>query len=385
MKRAFAFLVVLLVLGGLAGGLAYFQFRVKPEMIKGFISAAPKPLQAVAVAEAKTESWQVRLPAIGTFRAVQGIDVSPQVGGVVRAIRFDSGQDVDKGQVLAQIDDTVEQADLKSNLATLRNAELSLDRQKQLVSGGSTTTANVDAALSQRDSAAAAADRTRALIAQKALIAPFSGRLGLRKIDVGQYISPGTSIVTLQQVDPIDVDFPIPEQDIGKLKIGQAIEIAVDAYPGKTFEGKISSIDARVSAETRTILVRGQVANATRELRPGMFANVAVLVGSPVQLVTVPRTSVSYSLYGDSIFVVKPAPPPAGSAQAAPAAGDQELVVERRVVKAGDTRGDRIEIRDGVAAGDRVVTEGQLKLQPNARVRIDTKAGLQAPAVLPRQ
>ncbi|MDB5596955.1 MAG: efflux transporter, family, subunit [Hyphomicrobiales bacterium] len=385
MKRAFAFLIVFLLLAGLAGGLGYFQFFVKPEMIKGFIAGAPRPLQAVAVAEAKTESWQSRLPAIGTFRAVQGIDVSPQVGGVVRAIRFESGQDVEKGQILVQIDDTVEQADLKSNLATLKNADLSLDRQRQLVSGGSTTAANVDTALAQRDSASAAADRTRALIAQKALMAPFSGRLGLRKIDVGQYVSPGTSIVTLQQLDPIDVDFPIPEQDIGKIKIDQPIEIAVDAFPGKVFAGKIGSIDARVSIESRTILVRAQVANPDRVLKPGMFANVAVLVGEAREVVTVPRTGVSYSLYGDTVYVVKPAPAAAGTAQAAPAAGDEAMIVERRVVKTGDTRGDRVTLTDGVAAGDKVVTEGQLKLQPNARVRIDPKAGLQAPARLKRE
>lgn len=385
MKRAFAFLIVFLLLAGLAGGLGYFQFFVKPEMIKGFIAGAPRPLQVVAVAEAKTESWQSRLPAIGTFRAVQGIDVSSQVGGVVRAIRFESGQDVEKGQILVQIDDTVEQADLKSNLATLKNTDLSLDRQRQLVSGGSTTAANVDTALAQRDSASAAADRTRALIAQKALMAPFAGRLGLRKIDVGQYVSPGTSIVTLQQLDPINVDFPVPEQDIGKLMVDQPIEIAVDAFPGKVFAGKIGSIDARVSIESRTILVRAQVANPDRVLKPGMFANVGVLIGESREVVTVPRTGVSYSLYGDTVYVVKPAPAAAGGAQAAPAAGDQALVVERHVVKTGDTRGDRVAIVEGVAAGDKVVTEGQLKLQPNARVRIDPKAGLQAPASLPRE
>jgi membrane fusion protein (multidrug efflux system) len=385
MKRAFALIIVFLLLGGIAGGLAWFQFVQKPEMIRGFIAAAPQPLTAVAVAEAKTEEWQTRLPAIGTFRAVQGIDVSPQVGGVIRAIRFESGQDVERGQVLVQIDDLVEQADLKSNLATLRNAELSLERQRQLVSGGSTTAANVDLALSQRDSAAAAADRTRALIAQKQLIAPFAGRLGLRKVDVGQYVSPGTAIVTLQQLDPIDVDFPMPEQDIGRLQIGQTVEITVDGYPGKVFAGKIGSIDARVSAETRTIIVRAQVANPQRELRPGMFANVGVLSGEADKVVTIPRTSVSYSLYGDTVFVVKPAPPPSGSAQAATPPDDQAMIVERRVVRTGDTRTDRVAIREGVSAGERVVTEGQLKLQPNARVRIDPKGGLQPPATLPRQ
>ena len=385
MKRKTAFVTVSIVLGVLIVGLSVFQFVVKPQMIKGFIANAPRPVPAVAVADAKTENWQGRIAAIGTFRAVQGIDISPQVGGVVRAINFESGQDVQKGQLLVQIDDSVEQADLKSNLATLRNAELALERQRQLIAGGSTATANVDSALAARDSAAAAADRTRALIAQKALTAPFAGRLGLRKIDAGQYVQPGTSIVTLQQLDPIEVDFPVPEQDISRVSVGQPVEISVDAFEGRVFAGKVTSVDARVSIEARTILVRAQVGNGNGELRPGMFANVALLVGTGVDVVTLPRTSVTYSLYGDTVFVVKPAPVAAGSAQATPAPADQPLIVERRVVKTGDTRGDRVSVLEGVAAGERVVTEGQLKLQPNARVRIDEAGGLKPPATLPRQ
>jgi membrane fusion protein, multidrug efflux system len=380
MKRRTAFITVSVAISVLIIGLSVFQFIVKPQMIKGFIANAPRPVPAVAVADAKTENWQARLAAIGTFRAVQGIDISPQVGGVVRTINFDSGQDVQKGQLLVQIDDSVEQADLKSNLATLRNAELALERQRQLIAGGSTATAQVDAALAARDSAAAAADRTRALIAQKALTAPFAGRLGLRKIDAGQYVQPGTSIVTLQQLDPIEVDFPVPEQDIARVAVDQPVEISVDAFEGKIFTGKVTSIDARVSIEARTILVRAQVGNGDAQLRPGMFANVALLVGKGVDVVTLPRTSVTYSLYGDTVFVVKSVSAPAGSAPA-----DQAFIVERRVVKTGDTRGDRLAILEGVAAGERVVTEGQLKLQPNARVRIDEAGGLKLPSSLPRQ
>ena len=385
MKRNFALVLVLVSLAGLTGALAWFQFVVKPQMIKGFIAAAPRPVPAVAVAEAKLENWQSRISAIGTFRAVQGIDISPQVGGVVRAINFESGQDVQRGQLLIQIDDSVEQADLKSNLATLRNVELALERQRQLVAGGSTATANVDSALAARDSAAAAADRTRALIAQKALTAPFSGRLGLRRIDAGQYVSPGTSIVTLQQLDPIYVDFPVTEQDIGRVAVGQSIEIGVDAFAGRIFKGKVTSIDARVSIEARTILLRAQVDNASGELRPGMFANVSVLIGTGRDVVTIPRTGVSYSLYGDTAFVVKPASPPAGAAQASSAPADQPLVIERRVLRIGDTRGDQVAVLDGLAPGEKIVTEGQLKLQNGARVRIDNESGLKPLQETPRQ
>lgn len=385
MRRAFAFLVVLLLLAGFGGGLAYFQFLVKPEMIKGFIAKAAPPPTTVAVAEAKSSSWQPRVPAIGTFRAVQGIDVAPQVGGIVKAIHFESGQDIAKDQVLVEIDDAVEQADLQANLATLKNADLSLDRQRQLVQGGNTPKANFDAAQATRDQAAAAVDRSRSLIAQKKLSAPFAGRLGLRKIDAGQYVSPGTSIVTLQQLDPIFVDFPLPEQNIASLSIGQPVEVVVDAFPGKTFAGKIASIDARVSPDTRNVTLRAEVRNPERRLLPGMFANVAVLAGKPRDYVTLPRTAVTYSLYGDSVFVVKPAEQPTGGAQAAPAPQDQPLTVERRFVRPGDTREDQVAILEGVQPGERVVSEGQIKLQPGMRVRIDPNANVQPTGPRPKE
>ena len=389
MKRAIVFIVMFLLLGGLAGGLGYFQFVVKPEMIKGFISKAPPPVSSVAVTEARTESWEPRLPAIGTFRAVAGIDIAPQIGGTVRSINFQSGQDVEKGALLVQIDDVIEQADLAANVATLKNADLALERQRQLVTGGSTTRANLDAAQATRDSAAAAVDKTRAQISQKALTAPFSGRVGLRKIDQGQYVGVGTSIVTLQQLDPIYVDFPIPEQNIGALAIDQQVEVSVDAYPDKPFAGKVRSIDARVSSDTRNVMVRAEVANADKRLRPGMFANVAVLAGKPKEFVTLPRTAISYSLYGDAVFVLAPAPsqPSPGAAQAAPAPvqSGQIFTAQRRFVRTGESRGDRVAILEGVKNGERVISEGQIKLLPNSLVRIDPNAGLKPAATLPKE
>lgn len=382
MKRALIFLFVLLLLAGLAGGLSYFQFLFKPEMIRGIIAKSPQPVQTVAVAQVKQEDWIPRLPAIGTFRAVAGIDIAPEVGGVVTAIHFDSGEEVAKGDLLVNIDDSVEQADLNSNIATLKNADLALQRQLELAKTASTSKSTVDLAQATRDSAAAAVDKSRALIAQKSLVAAFSGRVGLRKIDVGQYVSPGTSIATLQQLDPIYVDFPIPEQSFGNLHIGEAVEVVVDAYPDQTFSGKLSSIDARVDANTRNILVRAEVPNKDRLLRPGMFANVDVLTGEPQKVLTLPRTAVSFSLYGDSVFVVKPAPAEPGEAQAAGGAPqDQPQIVERRFVRTGDTRGDRVSIAEGVTAGEMVVSEGQLKLQPNAHVKVSSDGALPPPAI----
>jgi membrane fusion protein (multidrug efflux system) len=386
MRRFLLFTFVFLLLAGLAGGLGYFQFIVKPEMIKGFIAKAPPPMATVAVTEATTEEWIERIPAVGTFRAVQGIEVAPQLEGVIRAFHFDSGQEIAKGALLLEIDDTVEQADLKSNMAMLKNADMALDRQRQLITGGSTSRSTLDAAEAARDQASAAVERTRALISQKAIVAPFAGRIGLRRADIGQYVSKGTPIASLQQLDPIYVDFPVPEQTIAELATGQVVEVSVDAWPEQAFKGKVISLDARVSAETRNLVVRAEVRNADKRLKPGMFANVAVLVGKAQSLVTLPRTGVTYSLYGDSVYVVKPAPVPEGSAEAAPAPTDQQMIVERRAVKLGAARGSRVSILSGLAAGEQVVSEGQSKLTPGARVRVDNALALPASLnPLPRQ
>lgn len=385
MRRFLIFTFVFLLLAGLAGGLGYFQFMVKPEMIKGFIAKAPPPVATVATTEAKKEEWVERIPAVGTFRAVQGIELAPQIGGVIRAFHFDSGQEVARGTLLVELDDSVEQADLKSNLATLKNADMALDRQRQLITGGSTSRSTLDAAEAARDQASAAVERSRALIAQKSLAAPFAGRIGLRRADIGQYVSPGTGIASLQQLDPIYVDFPVPEQTIAELATGQVVEVSVDAWPEQPFMGKVISLDARVSAETRNLVVRAEVRNADKRLKPGMFANVAVLVGKAQSLVTLPRTGVTYSLYGDSVYVVKPAPVPAGSAQAAPAPADQ-MIVERRAVKLGASRGARVSILSGLEPGEQVVSEGQSKLMAGARVRVDNSLALPASLnPLPRQ
>jgi membrane fusion protein (multidrug efflux system) len=316
---------------------------------------------------------------------VQGIDVSPQIGGAIVAVRVESGQDVEKGAHLFDIDNSVEQADLKNNLATLKNADFALERQRQLALSGNTAKANFDSAEAARDSAAAAVERVRATIAQKTLTAPFAGRLGIRKIDLGQYVSPGTSLITLQQLDPIYVDFPVPEKSLDLLKPDQIVEVSVDSYPGKIFRGVIKTIDARIAQESRNVLVRGELENKKRQLLPGMFANVNVVAGAPAKVVTLPRTAITYSLYGDSVFVVIPAEPEPGAAQAAPANGDAPVKAERRFVRVGESREDRIAISEGVRPGEVVVIEGQLKLQPGQRVRVDPSARLEPAAVRPKE
>jgi membrane fusion protein (multidrug efflux system) len=381
MKRALVLIFVFVLLAGFSGAFGYFQFVMKPEMIKGFITKAAPPPSTVAVTVATTDSWTPGLTAIGTLRAYQGIDVSSQLAGIVTSIHIGSGQDVAKGAPLFDVDTTVEQADLKNNMATLKNTELALARQQQLTIGGNTAKANVDAALAARDSAAALVEKMKMTIAQKTLLAPFAGRLGIRKVDIGQYVSPGTSLITLQQLDPIYVDFPIPEQSLGLLKEAQPVVVKVDAYPDASFSGKINIIDARIAAESRSVMVRAIFPNADRRLLPGMFANVSVVAGAPRDVVVVPRTAVTYSLYGDSVFVATPKPESSSGAQAAAASDPKIFQVTRRFVRTGEKRDDKVAILEGVEAGETIVAEGQIKLQNGASVVIDPKAALHPPAV----
>ena len=385
--RIFIFGLVLVVLVGLSGGLWHFQTVMKPEMIKGFIAQMAPPATTVAAAKAEEVQWTPVLTAIGSARAYQGIDVSSQLGGIVTTVHIGSGQDVAQGAPLFDLDTNVERADLASSSATLTNMEVQLQRQKQLIGGGNTSKANLDTSQAARDQAAAAVQRIKATIAQKTLLAPFAGRLGIRKVDVGQYASAGMSLITLQQLDPIYVDFPMPEQALAKLKEGEPVDVKVDAYPDETFKGKVHIIDARVAAESRSVMVRSIFDNHDHRLLPGMFANVEVEAGAPTATIVVPRTAVTFSLYGDSVFVLTPktSAAQAGSAQAAPASDKQVYTATRRFVRTGDTREGQVAILEGVKAGETVVAEGQIKLLNGASVIVDPKARLVPPDVRPKE
>jgi membrane fusion protein, multidrug efflux system len=384
-RRPIVFALTLAFLAALSAGLAYFQFVIKPPMIKGFISAAfaPKPT-AVAAEAVKAEKWPPELTAIGTLRAYQGVLIAPQQAGMVTAKHFDSGEDVEAGALLINIDDSVEQADLANGLAQLKNADATLARQKTLVAQGNTPQSTVDTALATRDSAAATVERTRAIIAQKAIKAPFAGRLGLRNVDLGQYVAVGTSLVTLQQLDPIYADFPAPEEALRSLAVGQHVNMTVDAIPGRSFEGKIEAIDARVSADSRNVTARAVFANPDRKLLPGMFANLTITTGEPASVLTVPRTAIVYSLYGDNVFVIRAIPHGREQGGVSDKGGPSGLIVDRRFVKVGPALGERIAIEEGLRAGERVVTAGQVKLQAFMPVTIDETVALPPPTQTPR-
>jgi membrane fusion protein (multidrug efflux system) len=391
------FIIAAVVIGLFLAGVGWFNLIFKPKMIADFVSKMAPPAATVTAEPAKLENWTDRVHSVGTLLAIEGVEVAPEVGGIVSDYYFDSGQDVKKGEKLVQLDISVEEADLKNNKALLKEAELNLQRQSSLVKRQVTSQATLDSALAKRDSAQANVQRIEALIAQKTITAPFAGQLGLRRVENGQYVSSGQALVWLQALDPIWVDFPVPEGEMADFKVGAKIELTVDTYDGQVFEGDVEAFDARLNQDSRTLMVRGRLKNPDRKLLPGMFAQVAVLAGSPKELVTVPRTAVTYTLYGDSVWVVKegsaePAGMPsasvdAGAAVAADAPPPQEptLTVERRFVHVGPAEQGRVAILDGVKAGEQVVTSGQLKLHPGATVKIDNADALKPPAVMPKQ
>jgi membrane fusion protein (multidrug efflux system) len=381
------FVIAAILVALFLGGVGYFNLVFKPKMIGEFMAKMKPPAATVTAERAGTKEWIDRVQSIGTMIAIRGVDVSPEVAGIVKNYYFESGNDVGKGTKLVELDTSVEEADLVKNRAVLLEANADLKRQASLVKKEFVSQAVVDTTTSKRDTAAASVQRMEAVIAQKNITAPFAGRLGLRRVEKGQYVKAGDALVWLQALDPIWIDFPVPEGDLGKLKIGAPIELGVNAYPDQVFKGVIEAFDARVAQDTRTLMVRGRLPNADHRLLPGMFANVAVLEGKPKELVTVPRTAVTYGLYGDSVWVVKEGPP---APEKTASVGEVEvpapqLTVERRFVRVGPSQGDEVAILEGVKAGEQVVTSGQLKLHPDAAIKIDNSRPLTPAAERPKQ
>jgi membrane fusion protein, multidrug efflux system len=381
------FVIAAILVALFLGGVGYFNLVFKPKMIGEFMAKMKPPAATVTAELAGTKEWIDRVQSIGTLIAIQGVEVSPEVAGIVKDYYFESGNDVAKGTKLVALDTSVEEADLVKNRAVLLEANADLKRQASLVKRAIVSQAVVDTTTSKRDSAAASVQHMEAVIAQKNITAPFAGRLGLRRVEKGQYVKAGDPLVWLQSLDPIWIDFPVPEGDLGRLKIGAPIELGVNAYPGQVFKGEIEAFDARVAQDTRTLMVRGRLPNADHRLLPGMFANVAVLEGKPKELVTVPRTAVTYGLYGDSVWVVKEGPP---APEKTASVGEVEvpapqLTVERRFVRVGPSQGDEVAILEGVKAGEQVVTSGQLKLHPDAAIKIDNSRPLTPAAERPKQ
>ena len=363
--------VVLLVVLSLGGYKAFSVYR----QIQVF--ATPKPPIDVAVVTANEQPWQSQLPAIGTLKALQGVDLSLEIAGTVKALQFESGQKVTAGQLLLQLDSDVEKALLGTAEAELGLAKIEHGRGSQLVGSQAISKGDFDRLAAQLKKAYASVAQLNAALAKKSILAPFSGTIGIRQVDVGDYLASGTMIATLQNLSSLYVDFYVPEQAVPKLAVGQIAQVTVAAYPAQTFEAKISAINPKVDDATRNILVRATLPNPRGELLPGMFASQPELLPGANTRVVVPESAISYTLYGNSVYVVVPKKT-AGGEPEKDAKGEPQWTVERRFVETGEHRNGRVVVSKGLSAGERVVSAGQLKLDTGAHVAISVDKTLQA-------
>jgi multidrug efflux system membrane fusion protein len=368
------FIIVGLLLSLLVGGLVWFNY-FRGKMIAQFFANNRPPPASVSIAEAKSETIPNLLIAVGDLAAVHQVNVTSDVNGRITDIMFTAGADVKQGAPLLQMFDAPEQADLANFKAQATVSQLSLDRAKQLASRQFGPQATVDTAQAAFDQAQAGIARTQAVISQKLVRAPFDGELGVRKVEVGQYLTAGTQIVSLTDLSELYANFTVTEKDSANLKVGQTVRVLVDAYPGRNFDGKISTIEPQIATDTRNIRVQATIANPDRILKPGMFTTTTVVLPDKPTVVTVPETAVDYTLYGDSVYLIT---------EKKEDDGKTSLTAVRTFVQPGKRIEGRAEILKGLKPGDRVVAVGQLKLQSGAAVTISTDPLPPIPATPPR-
>ncbi len=353
-------LLIVLVLGG------YKAFSIYT-MIQGF--SAPKPPVSVAVATATERPWQTRLPTVGALKALQGVDLSLETDGTVTDVQFQSGQTVKAGQPIVKLDSAVESALLETALADLGLAQVDYTRGSQLVGSQAISKGEFDRLSAVLKKSKASVNQLRAALGKKSILAPFSGTIGIRQVDVGDYVASGTKIATLQDLSSLYVDFFVPEQSVPKIAIGQPVEIIVAAYPSQTFPGTIRAINPKLESSTRNMQVRATLANPDGKLLPGMFANLQVLLPNPQPRVVVPESAITYTLYGNSVYVAAQKKAEDGNVEKDDK-GEPILVAERRFVETGERREGLVIITKGVQDGEKVVTAGQIKLDNGAPIAI---------------
>lgn len=354
-------LLVLLALGLVLGGIFGWKYFQAKKMAA--LASMPPPPASVSAADVQTETWQPYLTAVGSLVAIQGILVTTEVAGNVSAIHFESGQQVEAGTLLLEIEDSVEQAELEGLVAERRLADLQYKRREGLLESKTISHSDVDEARLRLDNATAQLAARKAIIAKKHITAPFSGWLGIRRVDLGEYLQPGTAIVPLEALAPIHVDFALPERHLNQISIGQAVEIEVQSFPGEVFTGRITALNPGIDPGTRSLQIRATLENREARLRPGMFAEVRTVLPQRPSVLTLPQTAITYNPYGDSVFVIQD--------------GDSGPSVQRRQIKTGTVRNGRVEIVAGLQAGERIVTAGQVKLRNDQAVIIDNSIALE--------
>jgi len=355
---------LVLVFGAIFGFKAYMGAKM------GAMMSAPPPPAVVASADARADTWSPVLSAVGTLVATQGVAVTNEVAGQVREIRFRSGGRVQAGEVLIALDDEVDRATLDGLIAERRLAEIQFQRAQGLFKQNQAVPqSSVDEAQAKLDSAIAQVAAERAMIAKKAVHAPFSGILGIRQVNVGQYLAPGSAIVQLESLDPIYADFSVPERNFARLGAGQPVEVKVQPYGEEVFTGRIAALNPGVDTATRTVRVRAELKNPDGRLRPGMFAEVRLTLPEPRAVVVIPDMAVTYQPYGDSVFVI--------------AQKDGASIAERRPIETGETRAGDVEVVRGLKAGETIVRAGHVKLRNGQPVTVDNSVALETDIARP--
>lgn len=357
-------IIMLVVIGVVLGGyFAYQQFKAK--MIHQFLSGMANPPQTVSTVTAATQTWQPEVEAVGSLRAVNGATLSLEVAGVVDKIGFQSGDDVPAGQVLLQLraeDDAAKLAALEASAAL---AQVVYDRDSRQLRSQAISQAIVDSDSYNLKNARAQADEQRAVLAKKTLRAPFAGHLGIRAVDLGQYLNSGTAVVTLQALDPLFVDFSVPQQALDQVAVGQTVTVKVDTFPDKNFQGKIIAVNPSVDTDSRNVQMRASLPNPDHRLLPGMFATIDIAAGAPAPHVTLPQTAITYNPYGSTVYLVEK-----NDADTSP---QPHLTAKQTIVTTGETRGDQVAVLTGVKVGDVVVSAGQIKLHNGTQVVVNNK------------
>lgn len=341
---------------------------VKAMQIRAMIgqaSAMQIPPEPVTSAEVKQETWQPTFSAVGSISAVQGVTVSAEVGGAVDRIAFDSGATVKQGDLLVQLDVASEEAQLRAEEANAELARLDIERARDLVERKVIAKSEWDAAEAKYKQAVARVENFRALIAKKTIRAPFAGRLGIRQVNLGQIVEVRQPIVSLQSLDPVYVDFSLPQQRLAALEVGMKVEVTTDAVPDRKFAGTLTALNSSIDAATRSVPLQGTLENKDHLLRPGMFAKVEVVLPQEKPVLVIPATAVAYAPYGDSVFVIEQ--------QKDEKSGQSGLVLRQQFVRLGDTKGDFVTVTQGLTAGQQIVSTGVFKLRNGAPVMINNE------------
>jgi len=359
------FIIMALLLAVVLGGLYGFN-RFREHAITTFFANNKPPPAQISAVEVKTEAVPRFAPAIGSLAAVHQVTINPEIGGRVVKIFFEPGATVKAGDPLVQLNDAPERGDLASYEAQARLAEIEVQRSSQLAQRQFASRETLDQRQSQLDQARAMILKTEALIAQKLIRAPFAGKLGVRQIEVGQYLTPGAPIVTLTDLSTLYVNFTLSGRQRPEIKVGLQVAVRSDAFPGRAFDAKITTIEPQISADTRTMQVQATMGNPDDALLPGMFVDAQVVLPPQPDMLVLPATAVEYTLYGDSVFVIRD--------DGKDANGQPILKAVRTPVKTGARWADNVAILDGLKPGERVVSAGQVKIQNGAQVKIGSAA-----------